>query len=239
MVLYDEFCFVGREPPPFIHLAKHVLSISANSASCERLFSVFGNILTKLRNRLGTNNMVVLAELKMHIRDEHAHKQTKKRLKRVFQVRTDAEIAAAAAASALLVSESARTASLTPQQSVDSPDLSLRLEAMAPEGSEASDNSSSHSRLTNSFRSMVEQQSQLVDDDDTDGMPVRLSTIGPIPLKSLFDFSRSHWVHMHLKSSIRSFDEELQLYEMLDLDAEGELDVDVDVDEDTGDVLMG
>ena len=237
MVLYDEFCFVGREPPPFIHLAKHVLSISANLASCERLFSVFGNILTKLRNRLGTNNMVVLAELKMHIRDEHAHKQTKKRLKRVFQVRTDAEIAAAA--SALLVSESARTASLTPQQSVDSPDLSLRLEAMAPEGSEASDNSSSHSRLTNSFRSMVEQQSQLVDDDDTDGMPVRLSTIGPIPLKSLFDFSRSHWVHMHLKSSIRSFDEELQLYEMLDLDAEGELDVDVDVDEDTGDVLMG
>jgi hypothetical protein len=33
---------------------------------------------------------------------------------------------------------------------------------------------------------------------------------------------------MHL--SVPSFDEELQLYEMLDLDAEGEDDVDVDVD---------
>ena len=40
------------------------------------------------------------------------------------------------------------------------------------------------------------------------------------------------------KSSIRSFDEELQLYEMLDLDAEGEEDVGVDVDDDTGDLLM-
>ena len=40
----------------------------------------------------------MLAELKMHIHDEHSQKQTKKRLKRVFQVRTDAEKAAAALA---------------------------------------------------------------------------------------------------------------------------------------------
>jgi hypothetical protein len=43
---------------------------------------------------------------------------------------------------------------------------------------------------------------------------------------------------MHARSAIRSFDEELQLYEMLDLDAEGEVDVGVDVDNDTGDLLM-
>jgi hypothetical protein len=43
---------------------------------------------------------------------------------------------------------------------------------------------------------------------------------------------------MYLKSSIHSFDEELQLYKMLDLDAEGEQDIDVDVDNDTGDILM-
>jgi len=43
---------------------------------------------------------------------------------------------------------------------------------------------------------------------------------------------------MHTRSAIRSFDEELQLYEMLDLDAEGEEDVGVDVDDDTGDLLM-
>jgi hypothetical protein len=78
MALYDDFCFPDREPPLFICLARHILSVSANSASCERLFSVFGNILTKLRNRLGLQNMNMLAELKMHIRDEHFHKQTKK-----------------------------------------------------------------------------------------------------------------------------------------------------------------
>lgn len=38
------------------------------------------------------------AELKVHIRDEHTHKETKKQLKRVFQVRTGAEQAAAALA---------------------------------------------------------------------------------------------------------------------------------------------
>jgi hypothetical protein len=39
--------------------------------------------------------MNMLAELKMHICDEHAHKEMKKRLKQVFQVCTDAEQAAA------------------------------------------------------------------------------------------------------------------------------------------------
>jgi hypothetical protein len=85
---------------------------------------------------------------------------------------------------------------------------------------------------------MAEQQSELVDRDETDRMPVRQSVIGTTPIQALFDFDRSHWVDMYLKSSIRSFDEELQLYEMLDLDAEGEQDIDVDVDNDTGDILM-
>ena len=45
---------------------------------------------------------------------------------------------------------------------------------------------------------------------------------------------------MFLKSSICTFDEELQLYEMLDLDAEGKEGViKFDVDNDTGDILAG
>lgn len=229
MALYDEFCFVDRDPPAFIRLAKHILSISANSASCERLFSVFGNILTKVRNRLGTNNMVILAELKMHIRDEHAQKDTKRRLKRVFQVRTDAEKVAAAAA-ALLQSPPLPASLQQPEASTMD----------TPGEFEACDDDARHiASPMNSFRSMVEQQLQLVDDDDTDCTPVRLSSIGLTPIRSLFDFTRSHWVDMHLKTSIRSFDEELRLYEMLDLDAEGEDDVGIDVDDDTGDILMG
>ncbi|KAK2464805.1 hypothetical protein APHAL10511_003223 [Amanita phalloides] len=180
--------------------------------------------------------MVILAELKMHIHDEHAQKDTKKRLKRVFQVHTDAERAAAPLPSL----QSPHTAPLQ-QQPVNFP------EALATDtqGSDAHDNNDdghgiSHSQLPmNSFRSMMEQQSQSVDDDDTDSTPVRFSSIGLTPIKSLFDFSCSHWVDMYSKTSIRGFDEELKLYEMLDLDAEGEDDVGIDVDDDTGDVLMG
>ncbi|KAJ8688720.1 hypothetical protein PTI98_013479 [Pleurotus ostreatus] len=60
--------------PPLVRLAEHILSICANSASCERLFSVLGNTLTKLRNRLSTKPLVELAKLKMHICDKYLRK---------------------------------------------------------------------------------------------------------------------------------------------------------------------
>jgi len=60
------------DPPPFILLDRHILlSICANSASCEMLFSIFGTTLTKLQNRLGTNTLDALSELKMHICDDN------------------------------------------------------------------------------------------------------------------------------------------------------------------------
>ena len=84
ITVYEGLCHPGQDPPPLIKLAMHILSICANSASCERLFSTFGNILTKLRSRLGHNTMVDLAELKMHIRDEHLRSGTASCLKRFF-----------------------------------------------------------------------------------------------------------------------------------------------------------
>ncbi|KIM77322.1 hypothetical protein PILCRDRAFT_12140 [Piloderma croceum F 1598] len=47
LALYKDFEFAGHEPEPFIHLAKCILSVCTNSTSCEWLFSIFGNILTK------------------------------------------------------------------------------------------------------------------------------------------------------------------------------------------------
>lgn len=73
--------------------ARRVLSISANSASCERLFSVYGNIFTKHRSRLLVKNLTNNAELKMHIRDEHLrNKEAQLRQKRRFERRTKAEL---------------------------------------------------------------------------------------------------------------------------------------------------
>jgi len=79
----------------------------------------------------------------------------------------------------------------------------------------------------------------MADEDGTDCEPVTPSAIGLTPIQSLFDSSRSPWVEIYSRSVIRSFDEELTLYEMLDLDADGEEDVGVDVDDNTGDILMG
>ena len=46
---------------------------------------MFGNILTKLRNRLGTKKLAQLAEIKMHLRDEHLRDgKVKNRIQRVF-----------------------------------------------------------------------------------------------------------------------------------------------------------
>ncbi|EGO00225.1 hypothetical protein SERLA73DRAFT_72961 [Serpula lacrymans var. lacrymans S7.3] len=41
---------VNPLPTPLECLARHLLTVSANSASCERLFSAFGLILTQLRS---------------------------------------------------------------------------------------------------------------------------------------------------------------------------------------------
>ncbi|KAJ3571948.1 hypothetical protein NP233_g3427 [Leucocoprinus birnbaumii] len=47
----------------FSAFAKYILDISANSASCERLFSAFRTILTRLRNRMLPKNMLNIAQL--------------------------------------------------------------------------------------------------------------------------------------------------------------------------------
>ncbi|KIK97536.1 hypothetical protein PAXRUDRAFT_136129, partial [Paxillus rubicundulus Ve08.2h10] len=49
---------------------------------CLQLFSVFGGILTKWRNRLSTENLTRLAELKLYVHEEHVRDDAiKKRLK--------------------------------------------------------------------------------------------------------------------------------------------------------------
>jgi hypothetical protein len=71
-----------KPPPELITFACRLLSISAISASCERLFSVFGNILTKLRTEVSTENLTNLSEVKLHVRNEYPRPDKKKRIKR-------------------------------------------------------------------------------------------------------------------------------------------------------------
>ena len=53
--------------------------------------------------------------------------------------------------------------------------------------------------------------------------PIWMAEFGPQPIHKLFNFTWKHWIDTFSKSAMQSFDEELELYELLDLDAAAEL----------------
>ncbi|KAF5381398.1 hypothetical protein D9615_008423 [Tricholomella constricta] len=240
MNVFDSFCFPDRPWPALIQLASRILSISANSASCERLFSVFGNTLTKLRNRLGVGTLTALTELKMHIRDEHVRKQSKDRVKRQFTARNSSTTTPSA-----MPAEQCPLIAITPVTTAAAPSLGKHWEEGSFESGlnddGATEPNAEQSSPGNDFRSIASSHSMMVDLDDRDNHPVRdPDTIGhQIPISELFDFSRTHWVDTYSHVAERSFDEELALYELLDLDADGEEDADIGVDDTMEDILIG
>lgn len=220
----------GKPVPAFIQLAKHILSVSANSASCERLFSLFGIILTKLRNRLGTDNLLKIAEFKMHIRDERARNGTKQRLKRIFGDRKATTNPASAAdvphvTTPVPVEQTAPLAAATITEDYDD------------DTADDSDESDEDTEDPETFSGMVHNLTSAVTEDDEDCEPVD-TNFQRTTIEALFDFTEEHWVQLHTRSAMSSFDDELALYQMLDLDAEGEDDPDVQVDEITTDILV-
>lgn len=254
---------------PLIRLAKRILSISANSASCERLFSIFGNTLTKLRNRLGTDTLTNLAELKMFLRDQHLRRGTKKRLKNIFQGRIEdanhrlslqplPDAQADINIDPSLLTSSSTSPQFSANQSIPNPADSRDNRTFAQPTTASQDDADSdndepmdadpesstarNQRLAGtSFRAIVNTHSWLTSEDEVDTRPVTapLAIKNRIPIQQLFDFNQVHWVDKYAKHPLRSFDEELALYELLDLDAQGEDDADVDVDDTTGDILHG
>lgn len=158
----------------------------------------------------------------MHVRDEHRLNETKARLKRTFCDRSKSQPAGPSS-----TSQPPGTTSHNMQSSSEAPNP--RNEERNP------------SADTGSFRAMVEQHIRSAEEDEEDQDPVSdFTTIrGPIPLMNLFDFEDMHWVNRYKKAAMRNFDEELEMYEILDMDADGEEEADVDVDESTGDILFG
>ena len=224
--IFVDFSFAGQPPTPFIRLARRILTICANSATCERLWSVFGMTLTKLRNRLGLGTLTSLSELKMHIRDEHMQKETKTRMKHMFIQRT----------------ESARPAALSAQPlPIPEPPSIITTSPADPQPSNASNANVPQPQSNDRFSDMATRHMQSAEEDETDREPVTaVNVIGRlVKLVELFNFTDSHWVQSYEKAVRHSFDEELELYEVLDMDAEGEEEANVDVDDSTGELLLG
>lgn len=195
----------GSVPPPLIRLALHIFSIHANSASCERLFSLFGNIQTKKRNRMTSKTLQMIAEVKMHLRDGHAaswSQKQKSRAKRKFG----------------------------PQPSgTHNPDHSLpgtpnTTSSMPPPMTPGSDTETDTDLHPISLREMIEDFNSLAADEtdiDSDDEAYNWKSRS---ICELFDFSSRHWVKEHDKRCSHSLEEELNFYELLsghDIDAAG------------------
>lgn len=211
---------------------------NANSASVERLFSLFGQILTKLRSHLRTEAMVMLAELKLHIRDEYKQNDTAKtRLRRHIagpprtsqsQPSTDAAEGPAPA--------TAHYAGPVPSTSLPSQQQSAS--CLGPEMPQADDALvSSAGPAEGSLDDIVQRLLNLINTDKNTESHTS-PTASPIKLSELFDFTVGFWSKTAESTGLRGLEDELEFYELLDMDASGELDTDVAVDGMSEAVLM-
>jgi len=72
--------------------------------------------------------------------------------------------------------------------------------------------------------SMCRIVQELIEAVETDGdEPLEPSSdVLSIPIKNLFDFMQSYWVEAYGKMAMQGLQDELELYELLDLDADGD-----------------
>lgn len=205
---------------PLVRLALHIFAIIPNAASCERLFSTLGNILTKRRSRLDGDRLVSLAEIRMHCRDEHIRSGIKKEMKkRMFGVLADSH------------SETSMTAST----SLRNPDEDVQMaSASSNEGTIDSDTAPTNEGIEQIVRRFTEFSAN--HDDEAPSLSESSQT-AKVALADLFDLREKYWINTHKKDAMGSLDDELALYEMLDKDAPGEDALDYELETQLDEIL--
>ncbi|KAF9041598.1 ribonuclease H-like domain-containing protein [Panaeolus papilionaceus] len=216
--LYSDITIPNQPPCPLIKLALHLLYICPNSASCERLFSTFGLILTKLRTRLDSQRVVGLAECKLHLRDQSLSMETRKNLRRrsfkhskikpPAQPRQWRQIKPTPPAPSYKLAESSASTFAPPSVSAALRNLTAKHIALLAD----------HDAAANMF-------------EDSESPRFRASSSGGSykkrTMSDLFDFTSNSWVSFQQASALGCVEDEMKLYELLDLDADGEFDYDL------------
>jgi hypothetical protein len=89
------------------------------------------------------------------------------------------------------------------------------------------------------FRDIIDHHRQLVTNDGDESDRVVLGSLNlaipKILLTDLFDFTSDEWANKYNRYTRIGYDEELELYDLLEIDAEGDAD---DLDDFTQDILM-
>jgi hypothetical protein len=212
--VWDAISHPNHPLTPLAQLARRILSIVCpNSALVERLWSLFGTILTRLRTHLGNKALLNLAELKLYLREEHLReKSVQTRLKRSFGTALE-DLSSGQIASP--PSSSNITATTADAASAPTADVLTAQDASTCDASVADSTGQS------SLRSIIHELIEAAEADD-DEPPEPSSDVLSIPIKDLFDFTQSYWVEAYDKLAMRGLQDELELYELLDLDADGD-----------------
>jgi hypothetical protein len=175
---------------------------------------MFGLILTRLRSRLRTKAMADLAELRLHLRDEHLRQGlVKARLQRSTTSHENAGTGAADPQEASLA-----PASQQPPSAVQDHADTL------PGATDETDNQTLHA-IADLFIQQV--------DEDEDFIAPGSQPQGAIQITiaHLFNFSNSYWT-THLKAfASRSLNDELELYELIEAESDGDVSAGHEMDE--------
>ena len=178
-----------------------------------------------------------IAELRMHLRDEHVCKDVKNRLKRHYGIpRSSSTTHSATAAAAGTANTVAVSLDRGCMPSATSPATASA--AMVPaaidhvDGAPVLNHDASMRQIAVHLTNIARDDRCVVDGETiapasaSSSQPGRQAFSRPISitLKDLIDGSANYWQELHKKSAVRSLDEELEFYELLDMDAEGETD---------------
>lgn len=169
----------GGSDPSLVTLALRIFSICPNSASCERLFSSFGNILTKSRSRLSNKALVELAELKLHLQEEEIQSGSmKERVKRHFD---------------LTRRDNPELMDITANSLVDTQPVQSSNTAHTEENEsfQAAQSTATDGQEIPQFSQLISGFSEPIDQENVLPSASRAST--SIPLHVLFNYSRPYW----------------------------------------------
>lgn len=200
---WDGIRHASQPRSPLQKLAHRIHSITTNSASCERLFSAFGTTLTRLHSRLQSKSMVDLAELRLHLRNEHVRDgRVKAQLKRKMTTHHDT------------------TTGRPDQGTTSSAELvndRVEMEHADVDNGSPNEDQEHIPSVSSSLWSVASRHSHTEADE-----PSPEETINSRCIADIFNFTMDTWRQLAKEFALRGLNEEQEFYELVDLDAGGE-----------------
>ncbi|KAL4065826.1 hypothetical protein J3A83DRAFT_4375080 [Scleroderma citrinum] len=196
---------MNHQRPDPIQMYESISFPDQEPTPLKKLACKFGLVLTQLHSHLELKNLLNITELALHLKDEYSQSgKAAERLRCKQKIIPDAPATTHPIPPPSIPSAVATSSEIEGQEDT-TPDLSI------------------FSVDSGSFAEMMDMLGKRSDADD-EGDVDFTSPFERESLVSLFNFQDKSWAEMTEKFSLRSLDEELELYELIDLDAKGEND---------------